>query len=153
MKPNPPHGFCNFNGIPFDIVAVGGDPVYPDWKLPRSIVERAVPGSGKTAPALTYRQNMGSGLATWTVRIWVSSIADLRALKQAMYAGTIGRLTILADYSSVRGDQHTIYTDYEYFTGVFIDEAVDEAITPERDAEVTVTFKATVHPVSLRTVS
>lgn len=136
--------FTSFDGIPFQVNADRSG-VYAAWSADPIIVERHVPRGNRV-----YRQNMGYSLARLTVRLEFESIDDLRRFEIAHLDQREARLTLLANYFSVRGEPSTIHKDYEYFDWITIDSITDRETPVDRRCTCTATFASAFDPLTMK---
>lgn len=140
------NAFTAFDGIPFRIMADSSG-VYGAWDAPMIRAERHVPRSNRV-----YRQNMGAGLAKITIRLEFRNLDDFRRFKMAEASDRKARLTLLADYVSLRGIPSTIHRDYEHYDNVVIDQISNESIGVDRVPVCTATFAAAWDPLTMQVV-
>lgn len=138
--------FTGFDGIPFTIAADQSG-VYGTWNAPMIVVNRHVPRSNRV-----YRQNMGADLARITLEIEFDSMNDYRRFYAAYAAQREGRLTLLADFTLLRGQPHTIHRDYEHYDWVVIDRIASERIGVNRRPSCLATFAAAWDPETMQVV-
>lgn len=148
-QPSTSTAFTGFDGIPFTILA-NQSGMYGTWNAPMRIVERPVPRSNRV-----YRQNMGAGLARITLEIEFDSMDDYRRFYAAYAAQREGRLTLLADFTLLRGQSHTIHRDYEHYDWVVIDGIAEPSgggIGVDRYPTCFATFAAAWDPETMQVV-
>ena len=141
--------FVGFDGIPFSIMADGSG-MYGAWHAPVIVAQRHVPRSNRV-----YRQNMGQDLATITLTIEFNNMDDYRRFYAAYAAQKESRLTLLADFTLMRGEPHTIHRDYEHYDWVVIDRISEPGgggIGVDRRPTCVATFAAAWDPQTMQVV-
>jgi len=134
-----------FDDIPFTVLAGPDGQTYPDWVQDYDEPVLRIPGSG-----ISVVQDMGYGLATWTVRLEVADMAAYRALRSRQK--TTGTLTLYASYTSAVGRVwQEDGTEYEDLAPVELVRVGDARIEIGHEwIEAEAVFRAALDPLTGR---
>lgn len=137
--------FTGFDGIRFEILADRDSGVYRDWGGMEPIyAEEQIPYSN-----LVTRELMGFTPALVTWRLQIPCQESYNALLARL--GTVGTLTVLAGYQSLKGEQTTLGNPpmvYELLDNVLLRAMPTREHHPDGFREVEATFQRAFDPAS-----